>query len=172
MLVVGDALAVMPMLLVMAALILCSITVWNSDIWLWNGSRSCTVDWIGDLIVLLDHEVGQAFNYRDHKNWIHLKFYSNTGFGSLQYPGEKRNVEKSGSKTVCLPTILLLPSHAHILRHISTFYLFFFPDFYLISLVCVENTRTVSRNLGCKMSHDENKSSNHVNVLIPEVIQV
>lgn len=34
-----------------------------------------------------------------------------------------------------------------------------------------ENTRTVSRNLGCKMSHDENKSSNHVNVLIPEVIQ-
>ncbi|XWS70610.1 hypothetical protein CRYUN_Cryun03dG0061400 [Craigia yunnanensis] len=34
-----------------------------------------------------------------------------------------------------------------------------------------ENTRTVSRNLGCKKSHDENKSSNHANVLIPEVIQ-
>ncbi|XWS72867.1 hypothetical protein CRYUN_Cryun02cG0076700 [Craigia yunnanensis] len=34
-----------------------------------------------------------------------------------------------------------------------------------------ENTRTVYRNLGCKKSHDENKSSNHVNVLIPEVIQ-
>ncbi|KAK6274274.1 PREDICTED: uncharacterized protein LOC18587595 [Theobroma cacao] len=34
-----------------------------------------------------------------------------------------------------------------------------------------ENTRTVSRNLGCKKLHDENKSSNQVNVLIPEVIQ-
>ncbi|XVE97222.1 hypothetical protein REPUB_Repub03eG0002100 [Reevesia pubescens] len=34
-----------------------------------------------------------------------------------------------------------------------------------------ENTRTVSRNLGCKKSRDENKSSNHVNVLIPEVIE-
>ncbi|XP_022731231.1 uncharacterized protein LOC111285862 [Durio zibethinus] len=34
-----------------------------------------------------------------------------------------------------------------------------------------ENTRTVSRNLGCKKSLDENKSSNRVNVLIPEVIQ-
>lgn len=34
-----------------------------------------------------------------------------------------------------------------------------------------ENTRTVSRNLGCNKSRDENKSPNHVNVLIPEVIQ-
>ncbi|XVE71386.1 hypothetical protein DITRI_Ditri10aG0146500 [Diplodiscus trichospermus] len=34
-----------------------------------------------------------------------------------------------------------------------------------------ENTRTVSRNLGCKKSHDENRPSNHVNVLIPEVVQ-
>ncbi|XVF48143.1 hypothetical protein PTKIN_Ptkin03bG0167200 [Pterospermum kingtungense] len=34
-----------------------------------------------------------------------------------------------------------------------------------------ENTRSVSRNLGCKKSLDENESPNHVNVLIPEVIQ-
>ncbi|OMO91112.1 Beta-lactamase-related protein, partial [Corchorus olitorius] len=34
-----------------------------------------------------------------------------------------------------------------------------------------ENTRTVSRNLGCKRLRDENKSSNQVNVLIPDVIQ-
>ncbi|KAK8582101.1 hypothetical protein V6N12_072297 [Hibiscus sabdariffa] len=34
-----------------------------------------------------------------------------------------------------------------------------------------ENTRTVSRNLGCKMSPGESYSSNRVNVLIPEVIQ-
>ncbi|GKV37793.1 hypothetical protein SLEP1_g45778 [Rubroshorea leprosula] len=35
-----------------------------------------------------------------------------------------------------------------------------------------ENTRTVSRNLGCKKLHEDNKSSNQVDVLIPEVIQV
>ncbi|OMO91123.1 Beta-lactamase-related protein [Corchorus olitorius] len=35
----------------------------------------------------------------------------------------------------------------------------------------VENTRIVFRNLGCKRLHDENKSSNQINVLIPEVIQ-
>ncbi|GKV37791.1 hypothetical protein SLEP1_g45778 [Rubroshorea leprosula] len=34
-----------------------------------------------------------------------------------------------------------------------------------------ENTRTVSRNLGCKKLHEDNKSSNQVDVLIPEVIQ-
>ncbi|KAE8700279.1 putative ABC1 family protein [Hibiscus syriacus] len=34
-----------------------------------------------------------------------------------------------------------------------------------------DNTRTVSRNLGCKMSPGESYSSNRVNVLIPEVIQ-
>lgn len=36
----------------------------------------------------------------------------------------------------------------------------------------VENTRVVSRNLGCKQRQDEYESSNKVDVLIPEVIQV
>jgi hypothetical protein len=36
-----------------------------------------------------------------------------------------------------------------------------------------ENTRAVSRNLGCKSSrHDDNTNANQVDVLIPEVIEV
>lgn len=38
--------------------------------------------------------------------------------------------------------------------------------------VIVENTRTVSRNLRCKKKCDDNAPANHVDVLIPEVIQV
>ncbi|CAH2044376.1 unnamed protein product [Thlaspi arvense] len=34
-----------------------------------------------------------------------------------------------------------------------------------------ENTRTVSRNLGCKKTNDEVKSDNRVDVLIPDIIQ-
>ncbi|KAL6207718.1 hypothetical protein ACLB2K_018672 [Fragaria x ananassa] len=34
-----------------------------------------------------------------------------------------------------------------------------------------ENTRTVSKNLGCRSKHDDNPSANQVDVLIPEVIQ-
>ncbi|XP_010263230.1 PREDICTED: uncharacterized protein LOC104601555 isoform X2 [Nelumbo nucifera] len=34
-----------------------------------------------------------------------------------------------------------------------------------------ENTRTVSKNLSCKNKHDNTTSENHVDVLIPEVIQ-
>ncbi|KAF8389457.1 hypothetical protein HHK36_026152 [Tetracentron sinense] len=34
-----------------------------------------------------------------------------------------------------------------------------------------ENTRMVSKNLGCKSKHDNTSSENHVDVLIPEVIQ-
>lgn len=49
---------------------------------------------------------------------------------------------------------------------------FFFVNIIIIALVFVENTRTVSRNIGCKNLVDENKSSNSINVLIPKVIQV
>lgn len=44
---------------------------------------------------------------------------------------------------------------------------------YCSRLLCfVENTQTVSKNLGCKTKHDDNPSTNQVDVLIPEVIQV
>lgn len=36
----------------------------------------------------------------------------------------------------------------------------------------VENTRTVSKNLGCKTKYDDHVNANQVDVLIPEVIQV
>ena len=36
----------------------------------------------------------------------------------------------------------------------------------------VENTRTVSKNLGCKTKCDDHMNANQVDVLIPEVIQV
>lgn len=38
--------------------------------------------------------------------------------------------------------------------------------------VSVENTRTVSKNLGCKTVDDYNMNANRVDVLIPDVIQV
>lgn len=41
----------------------------------------------------------------------------------------------------------------------------------MLLLISVENTRKVSRNLGCK-SNREDISINHVDVLIPEVIMV
>ncbi|KAJ6925094.1 ABC1 family protein [Populus alba x Populus x berolinensis] len=41
----------------------------------------------------------------------------------------------------------------------------------LWSFVFIENTRTVSKNLGCTNKYDSDKSINQVDVLIPEVIQ-
>lgn len=41
----------------------------------------------------------------------------------------------------------------------------------MLLLVSVENTRKVSRNLGCKSNCDDN-NINRVDVLIPEVIMV
>lgn len=43
---------------------------------------------------------------------------------------------------------------------------------FTLFFVTVENTRTVSKNLGCKTKDDDNMNANRVDVLIPEVIQV
>lgn len=45
-------------------------------------------------------------------------------------------------------------------------------DLFVYLFVSVENTRIVSRNLGCKSTCDNNMNGNQVHVLIPEVIQV
>lgn len=44
--------------------------------------------------------------------------------------------------------------------------------FVYLLFVSVENTRTVSKNLGCKTKCDDNTRADRVDVLIPEVIQV
>lgn len=54
---------------------------------------------------------------------------------------------------------------------LSKLFLFFFVFVYLL-FVSVENTRTVSKNLGCKTKCDDNTCADQVDVLIPEVIQV
>lgn len=59
--------------------------------------------------------------------------------------------------------LLNLQDNAHNFTMSYRFTLFF---------VSVENTRTVSKNLGCKTKDDGNVNTNRVDVLIPDVIQV
>lgn len=56
-------------------------------------------------------------------------------------------------------------------RSLRTAFSQFFTLFCFVSQY-VENTRTVSRNLGCKKTNDEVRSENRVDVLIPDIIQV
>lgn len=103
-----------------------------------------------------------------------IKFYAKTEYWALKCQGQKRERWTSLASKFSFPKFLLLSSHANILSDKFHVFTFFFPFVVLnlIAFVFVENTRTVAANLGCKKSPGESYSSNRVNVLIPEVIQV